>query len=142
MDIDKTNQTYLNALKLLKIQQAGPLIQSAISKQTGNDLSGAIADYTKALELSPDDAQTHFNLATAYQANNQPDQAIASYLKASQLDPKGQVDAFFFLGGIYEEKKNKNSAIENFQKYIQNSPTGSYVNDAKERINYLKTAKL
>lgn len=140
-DLDKTNQTYSNALKLLKIQQAGPLIQSAIGKQTANDLNGAIADYNKALELSPNDAQTHFNLATAYQANNQQDQAIASYLKASQLDPKAQADAFFFLGGIYEEKKNKNSAIENFQKYIQNSPSGNYVNDAKERITYLKTLK-
>ena len=141
IDLDKTNQAYSNAFKLLKVQQAGPLIQSAINKQTSNDLNGAIADYLMALELSPDDAQTHFNLATAYQSNNQSDQAIGSYLKASQLDPKGQADAFFFLGGIYEDKKNKNSAIENFQKYIQNAPSGGYVKDAKDRIAYLKTQK-
>ena len=48
---------------------------------------------------------------------------------------------FFFLGGIYEEKKNKNSAIENFQKYINNAPSGTYVGDAKERITYLKSLK-
>jgi tetratricopeptide (TPR) repeat protein len=141
IDLDKGNQTYQNALKILKVQLATPLIQSAINKQTSNDLPGAIADYSKALEYSPDDAQTHFNLATAYQGNNQNDQAISSYLKASQLDPKGQADAFFFLAGIYEEKKVKNSAIENFQKYIQNAPSGTYVNDAKERITYLKTLK-
>ena len=139
IDIDKNNQTYLNSLKLLKIELANPLIQSAINKQTMNDLPGAIADYTKALEYAPDDAQTYFNLATAYQANNQVDQAIQSYNKADQLDLKGQADAFYFLGTIYEERKNNKTAIENYLKYLQNAPIGTYVQDTKTRINYLKT---
>ncbi|MBI3590431.1 MAG: tetratricopeptide repeat protein [Candidatus Melainabacteria bacterium] len=141
LDLDKNNQTYSNAIKLLKTELANPLIQSAVNKQSSNDYAGAVAEYTKALELVPDDAQTHFNLATAYQANKQTDQAIQSYLKAVGLDPKGQVDAFFFLGTLYEEKKNNKSAIENYQKYIQNAPTGSYAKDAKERTAYLKTQK-
>ena len=94
-----------------------------------------------ALELVPNDAQTYFNLGTAYQANKQLDEAIKSYMKAVQLDPKGQADASFFLGVIYEEMKNNKSAIENYQKYLQNAPTGSYVKDAKDRIAYLKTLK-
>ena len=32
-------------------------------------------------------------------------------------------------------------AIENYQKYLQNAPQGSYAKDAKERIDYLKTLK-
>ena len=128
-------------MKLLKSNLADPLVQSAISKQSSNDLPGAISDYLKALELVPDDAQTHFNLATAYQANKQNDEAIQSYLKAVQLDAKGQSDALFFLATLYEEKKNNKSAIENYQKYIQAAPTGQYVKDAKEQMNYLKTLK-
>ncbi len=141
LDLDKNNETYKNAIKLLNADIANPLIQSAISKQTANDLPGAIADYSKALELVPDDAQTHFNLATAYQGNKQDDLAIQSYLKAVQLDAKNQADAFFFLAAIYEEKKNNKAAIENYQKYLQNAPAGSYAKDAKERMAYLKTLK-
>ena len=141
LDKDKANQTYLDAIKQIKIELANPLIQSAVNKQTANDLIGAIADYTKALEYTPDDAQTYFNLATAHQANKQAEQAIQSYSKASVLDPKGQADAFFFLGTIYEEQRNNKLAIQSYQKYLQNAPTGSYAKDSKDRVAYLKTLK-
>ncbi len=139
--LDKTNQAYITAVKAVKIEIANPIIQGAINKQSSGDNAGAIADYLKALELIPDDAQTHFNLATAYQANNQSDLAIQSYQKALQLDSKGQSDAYFFLGALYEEKHVNKTAIENYQKYIQAAPAGSYVKDAKDRMAYLKTLK-
>ena len=141
VNLDKKNQTYLDALKLIKVEQSNPLIQNAIKKQAANDLIGAVNDYKKALELVPTDAQTYFNLATAYQSNHQTEQAIQAYLKAAQLDSKGQADSFFFLATIYEEKKSNKSAIENYQKYLQNAPSGSYAKEAKERIAYLKTLK-
>ena len=141
LDLDKTNQTYLNAMKSLKSNLAEPLIQSAINKQSANDLSGAITDYLKAIELISDDAQIYFNLGTAYQANKQTDEAIQSYQKAIQLDVNGQSDALFFLATLYEEKKNNKTAIETYQKYIQLAPAGQYIKDAKERMNYLKTLK-
>ncbi len=141
IDLDKTNEAYINAIKTLKTSFADPLIQSAINKQSANDLVGAIADYVKALEYTPDDAQIHFNLATAYQTNKQINEAIQSYQKAIQIDPKGQSDAVFFLATLYEEQKNNKLAIENYQKYIQISPAGQYLKDAKDRMNYLKTLK-
>ncbi len=141
LDLDKANQTYLNTMKNLNSSKAEPLIQSAINKQSLNDLQGAIADYLMAIELVPDDAQTRFNLGTAYQANKQVDEAIQSYQRAVQLDEKGQSDALFFLATLFEEKKNNKSAIESYQKYTQIAPTGQYVKDAKERMNYLKTLK-
>lgn len=141
LEIDKENETYKGAVNSVKIALATPLIQSAVSKQTANDIQGAISDYTKALEYTPGDAQTYFNLATAYQADKQIDKAVESYLKAIELDPKGQADAFFFLGTLYEEKKNNKFAIDNYQKYIQNAPSGSYIRDAEDRIAYLKTLK-
>ena len=128
-------------MKSLKSILADPLIQSAVNKQSANDLSGAINDYVKVLELVPDDAQTYFNLGTAYQANKQTDEAIQSYQRAIQLDAKGQSDALFFLATLYEEKNNNKAAVENYQKYIQVAPAGQYVKDAKDRMNYLKTLK-
>lgn len=141
VELDKANQTYANAIKAIKVEIANPLIQGAINKQSAGDNAGAISDYLKALELIPNDAQTYFNLATAYQASNQTDLAIQSYQKALQLDSKGQLDAYFFLGVLYEEKKNNKTAIENYQKYIQAAPAGTYVKDAKDRMAYLKTLK-
>lgn len=141
LDLDKTNQTYISTIKSLKSILADPLIQSAVNKQSANDLPGAINDYVKVLELVPDDAQTYFNLGTAYQANKQTDEAIQSYQKAIQLDAKGQSDALFFLATLYEEKNNNKAAVENYQKYIQTAPAGQYVKDAKDRMNYLKTLK-
>ena len=141
IELDKSNQTYLSALNLVKQTLAEPLIKSAINKQSTGDIAGAVNDYTKALEYTPLDPQTHFNLATAYQANNQNDLAIKSYLKACELDPQGQADAFFFLGALYEENKNNKMAIENYQTYLQKASNSSYSKDAKERIDYLKTIK-
>lgn len=141
LELDKSNQTYSNAVKLIKVELANPLIQSAISKQSSNDFIGAISDYSMALELVPEDAQTYFNLATAYQVNKQIDQAIQSYQKSVQLDPKGQAEAYFFLATVYEEKQNNKTAIEHYQKYLQNAPGGAYSKDANERIAYLKTQK-
>lgn len=141
LDIEIDNQTYATAIKLTKTELANSLIPLAVNKQTINDLSGAISDYLKILEFIPDDAQTHFNLGTAYQANNQSDNALQEYLKATQLDPKGQADGFFFLGVIYEEKKNNKASIENYQKYLQNAPLGTYTKDAKDRMAYLKSLK-
>lgn len=141
LDMDKTNQVYVDAIKLLKANLSDPFIQSAVNKQSTNDLPGAIGDYLMALDLVPDDAQTHFNLGTAYQANKQIDEAIQSYQRAINLDAKGQSDALFFVATLYEEKKNNKSAIENYQKYIQTAPTGQYAKDAKDRMNYLKTLK-
>ena len=141
LSFNEGDQAYLNAIKLVKVELANPLIQSAINKQSANDYAGAISDYTKALEIIPDDPQTHFNLATAYQSNKQLDQAIQSYLKALELDQKGQVDAFFFLGTLYEEKQDNKNAIENYQKYLSNAPSGSYAKDAKDRSAYLRTLK-
>lgn len=141
LDLDKANQTYISTMKSLKSILADPLIQSAVNKQSANDLPGAINDYVKVLELVPDDAQTYFNLGTAYQANKQTDEAIQSYQKAIQLDAKGQSDALFFLATLYEEKNNNKAAVENYQKYIQTAPAGQYVKDAKDRMNYLKTLK-
>ena len=139
IELDKNNEVYLNALKSIKTEAANPLIQSAINKQNANDLAGAILDYQKALEAVPENAQVHFNLATAYQANKQIDQAIEEYKKAVQLDSKNQSDACFFLAAVYEEKKDNKSATENYQKYLQLNPTGEYAAQAKERIAYLKT---
>src|SRR6185436_3063411 len=54
--------------------------------------SGAIADYTVALELDPQSAPAHFNRGLARKAKGDLRGAMADYAMALELDPK-DVDA-------------------------------------------------
>jgi tetratricopeptide (TPR) repeat protein len=47
----------------------------------------AIADYTKAIELKPDDAEAHYNRGLEYEKLGQRDEAIADYRQAISLEP-------------------------------------------------------
>lgn len=139
LELDKENKTFSEAIKLVKEEVVRPFINSAIQKQTTNDILGAITDYKKALDVLPDDAQTLFNLATAYQSAKQLDNAIKAYLDAAKLDPSGQADSYFFVAVIYEERKNNEFAIKYYNEYLKHAPKGSYAKEAKDLINYLKT---
>jgi TM2 domain-containing membrane protein YozV len=43
-----------------------PFKKSALEKYNNYDFKGAISDYTKALDISPDDPEIHFQIARAY----------------------------------------------------------------------------
>lgn len=153
-DLDKAMETYQKAislnpkntqaadyLKQIKQAKAGPLVDSAIAKQTTKkedgtyDLPGAIADYEAALRMSPE-ANTYLNAGTAYQANKGLSKALEYYNKAIQLDPK-LVEAYYYMGTVYEALNQKPLAIQMYKKYIQVSPTGPSVPACKERLQIL-----
>ncbi len=116
--------------------QAGPLLQSAIDKQTKqNDLKGAIADYEAALKLW-DDASTHMNCGTAYQADNNFQGALMHYDRALQLDPK-LFDVLYYRGLVYENLKKAPQAIADYKKYLQLQPTGQNAAAVKDRLKAL-----
>jgi Tfp pilus assembly protein PilF len=118
--------------------KAAPLVNSAIEKQTKkNDIPGAIADYEAALRLDPDDAGTHMNLGTAYQAGNKNDRAAAEYRRAIQLDPKNG-DAHYFLATVLEALNQKVQAIREYEEYLRLAPSGSYANDIRARLKILR----
>ena len=83
----------------------------------------AVAAYKKAIELSPNDAGFHFNLAVALRRKTEkdPDQipaAIAEYEKATGLDP-GNKEGWFDLGYMYKLDHQNDKAIEAFNKYLE-----------------------
>lgn len=115
---------------------ASPLIASAIEKQTKqNDLKGAIADYEAALKLW-DDAATHMNCGTAYQADNNFAGALQHYDKALALDPK-LFDVLYYRGLVYENLKKPAQAIADYKKYLQLQPAGQNAAPVKERLKAL-----
>jgi tetratricopeptide (TPR) repeat protein len=80
------------------------------------DLDTAIADYTKAIELKPDDAEAYYNRGVAYGDKKLDDQAIADYTKAIELKPD-DVDAVAYRG-----KKLYDQAIADYTKAIELKP--------------------
>jgi len=130
--------TYKQVIRQANQAKAAPLVNRAIEKQTkANDLPGAIADYEEALRLDPDDASTHMNLGTAYQAANKLPQASAEYDKAIKLDPKN-ADVHYFLATVYETMVKKPQAIQEYETYLRLAPTGSYAADVRTRLKTVR----
>ena len=98
-------------------------------------MAGAIADYEAALKID-DDANTHQNLGTAYQANNNLSEATAQYKRALQMDPS-VADAHYYLGTIYDTNKQTLAAISEYQKYLKLASNGSNAADARKRLKEL-----
>lgn len=148
VSLNPSEATYKQTLQGAQQALAAPLVNSAIKKQTtknekGNyDLAGAIADYEAALRLYYDDAGTHMNLGTAYQASEGTanlQKAVGEYKKSIQLDPK-TADAYYYLGTCYEELKQPTAALPEYRKYLQLAPSGQNAADVKARLKNLSPA--
>jgi tetratricopeptide (TPR) repeat protein len=59
--------------------KAEDIVNRGLAKQRKGDLDGAIADYTKAIELKPDLAVAYVNRGNAKQAKSDLDGAIADF---------------------------------------------------------------
>jgi len=62
--------------------RANPYKQSGVEKFKEYDYNGAITDFHKALEISPKDIATHFNLACAYSLNEKTEEAMTHLKQA------------------------------------------------------------
>ncbi|MDP2731016.1 MAG: tetratricopeptide repeat protein, partial [Dehalococcoidales bacterium] len=81
----------------------------------------AIADYNKAIELDPKNANAYLNRAFAYYNNKQYDLAIADYNKVIELDPKNGY-VYNNRGLAYYYKGQYESAIADYNKAIELDP--------------------
>ncbi len=58
-----------------------------VDKIEAGDFQGAIADFTRAIELNPEDPDSYYNRAYAYHALGNYQPAIDDYGKPSNLIP-------------------------------------------------------
>lgn len=72
--------------------------------QTGDD-NKAISDFTQAIRLKPDDAETYYNRGLARGRNEDYTRAIADFTRAIQLKP-GYADAYYSRGVSYKRVGN------------------------------------
>jgi len=79
----------------------GP-INDGVAAANEEDWEKAVEHWTKALELSPDSAAVHNNLAVAYERQGSWEQAAKEYETALRLDPDNAQ-----IRGNYESFKGR-----------------------------------
>lgn len=113
------------------------------ARQSKGDLDGAIAAYTKAIELEPDDAYNYLRRGDEKRSKNDWEGAIVDYTKAIELKPD---DAYSYHGrGDARQGKNDwDDAIADYTKAIELKADDYYVylrrGDARQGENDLDGA--
>ncbi|MBK9622836.1 MAG: tetratricopeptide repeat protein [Candidatus Obscuribacter sp.] len=136
-NLDPKNKSYQDAIVKAKDLKAQPIIEQAVAKHKAKDYIDAIGLYQKALDLVPNNADLVYNLASAQYAMQDYAGARKSYVRAIEIDPKGQSTNFYFIATIDENDGRGGQAILSYQKYLAAQPAGTYVAQAKGRIDTL-----
>jgi tetratricopeptide (TPR) repeat protein len=135
--------TLLFALPLAGIalgqQTATEFFWRGMTEMSKNDLDGAIADFTKAIELNPKYAQAYLNRGNAKAPKGDLDGAIADYSKAIELNPKsdrnGTEKTYLNRGQVKQAKGDLDGAIADYSKAIELNPKSA------DAYNYRGKAK-
>lgn len=102
-------------------QSADDYVQTGNKKYEKRDFDGAIADYTKAIELDPKNATAYSNRGIMKKAKGDLDGAIADCTKAIELDPK-YANAYNDRGHAKKAKDDLDGALADFTKAIELNP--------------------
>ena len=86
------------------------------------DDTSAIEDYSKVLELEPDDAETYFIRGRTYGNSQKYEQALADYSAALRLKPE-DAEAYYRRGHVFEEESRHREAVEDYDTCLRLDPT-------------------
>lgn len=94
----------------------------------------AIAGYTDAARLFPDDYVTHFNLARALQSNGDLPAALQAYAKTSELAP-GQADFHLWYGQALDQSGKRQEAAVEYRRFLELDPNASQAEKVRARLS-------
>ncbi len=86
-------------------------------KAERGDHRGAIADYTRALSLDPNNLDLYYNRGISRAAVGDRQGAIAAYTQVIRRDP-GSGDAYFNRGLVHAQSQQQQAAIADFTQAI------------------------
>ena len=92
-----------------------------VSAEQAQVYDAAIADFTSALRLDPDNAGIYRERGSAYSSNGDPDRAIADYTQALGLNPNFAL-AYIARGIAYKNKRDYDRAITDYDQAIRLDP--------------------
>ena len=108
-----------------------------LAKSDKGDLDGAIADYTRAIELDPKYASAYHNRGIAKSDKGDLDGAIADYSGAIELDPKFSAP-YQGRGKARRIKGDLDGAIVDYNRAIELDPKNVYAYTSRGTANELR----
>jgi tetratricopeptide (TPR) repeat protein len=132
--LDPKNKDYQKLLTDATVLKARPILDEAVKKHAAGDYAGAVQLYLQGLQIIPNDAHSWTNIAGAYQAMDDYTHARDAFQKGVTLDPKNEAENWYFIAAIDENFGQGPKALQEYQKYVQALPKGSYVALAQQRI--------
>ena len=128
--------TLTQPLGALGQQNAGECFDSGTDKLIKHDWDGAIAEFSKAIELAPTDTRAYNTRGMAKKNKGDLDGAIADFSKAIELDPK-DAWAYFNRGMAKMTKGDLDGAIVDCSKAIELNPKYAWAYNYRGRANSL-----
>jgi len=125
------------ALALALSVCAGPAVRAA-SKDSKDQEQRVVEALRQDLKADPSNAELWVHLGFAYRKAEDIDQALAAFQKASQLNPQ-ESDAFYMLGIIYENKRQKPEALQAWKDYLAVTTDPVKRDVAQKHIHHLNS---
>lgn len=97
-------------------KSADDLCERATMKNVLSDYQGALADYTKAIELKPDHARAYYNRGGTKADLKDYQGALADYLKAIELKPDYRGEYYKNRGSAYLGLGQKSKAMADYMR--------------------------
>ena len=109
--------------KLRKMHPNDPLLLNIIGacQAEKNEFDQAIGSYKEALEMNPNYAKAHYNLAAVFHKTGVLKKAILSYERAIDIDPNF-AEAINNLGAVYVDLNEEEKASSCFKKATKIKP--------------------
>jgi tetratricopeptide (TPR) repeat protein len=103
------------------IMNTGDILLSAKAKYKQGDYQGAIAEYTLAIQFSPNIALAFSCRGDAYYKLGQEEQAMADYNHAVEINPTLAI-AYYRRGNLHYSAKKYDLAVAEYNLAIERKP--------------------
>jgi tetratricopeptide (TPR) repeat protein len=109
------------------------LVQRGAAYREQQKFPEAIADFTEALKIKPDDADTHERRAYAYLQMKDFDKALQDYTDSLKADPK-EVRVYLLRSYLYEMKGDAKNGIADCDTILKLQPGNPEATARKARL--------